>query len=45
MSEMHYNISLCIILVGWEGRDWIQLSWGSHKWRDIVHMITDFLIP
>jgi len=42
MTEMHYNISLSSI--GWEGRDWIQLSWGSYKWRDIVHMTMDFLI-
>jgi len=43
MAEMHYNISLSHI--GWEGREWIQLSCSSYKWRHIVHMIMDFLIP
>jgi len=34
-----------ILEIRWEGVDWINLALGSGRWRALVKMVMDLLVP
>jgi hypothetical protein len=39
-----YNIKVDISEVGWHGMDWIDLVHDRDHWKDLVNMVTKFLV-
>jgi hypothetical protein len=39
------NIKIVIREVGWGGMDWIDLAQGRDRWRALVDMIMNLLVP
>jgi hypothetical protein len=39
------NIKMDLREVGWGGMEWIHLAQDKDKWRTLVNMVINFLVP
>jgi len=39
------NITMHLEEAGWEGVDWIHMAQDGGKWKDLVNMVVNFLVP
>jgi hypothetical protein len=39
------NIKLDLRVIGWDGRDWIDLAQDRDQWRALVNTVMNFRVP
>jgi hypothetical protein len=39
------NIKMDLREIGWDGRDWIDLTQDRDQWRAFVNMVMNLLVP
>jgi hypothetical protein len=39
------NIKMDLIVIGWDGMDWIDMAQDRDQWRALVNMVMNLQVP